>query len=635
MQMAWPGTGCLAALTEFTTEAMTLVSSDGIIEWASPSTRDVLGFSPDTLVGTRARDLVVPEDVGPWRALVEQMLEQPGIACAASFRCRHRDGTVRWTYGVARNLLTDPRVGAVLISFRDVTPTREIEAALQVSEDRYRQLFDEATDVVFEADEEGYFRFVNPATIRAFGYDKGEVLGRRFTEFIREDHRRRVFDHYRTQIDTRQVSSYIEFPAVAKNGSEIWLGQNAWMVADEHGRFRGMRAVARDITQRRRAVDALRDAEAKYRSLVERALFAVFIMQGERLVYVNPKGVEMTGYTAEELLAMPSIVDLVAESDRAYVRDQFARLMKGAASVQFVMRGHRKDGTVVLAEANSSVSEYGGAAAIFSTVTDISDRLRLEEQLRQAHKMEAVGRLAGGIAHDFNNLLTAIRGNAELMHHRVQGDPLLVAEVEEVLQAADRAASLTRQLLAFSRKQDLTAVTLDLNELVDNVARMTRRLIGPNVQLEIRRGRALRTVVADAAQLEQVLLNLIINARDALPDGGRITVRTANVEIADGSSVAATTGLPDGPYVLLQVRDDGIGMDPATQARIFEPFFTTKEPGRGTGLGLSTVYGHIRQMGGAVAVDSERNRGATFSIYLPPADVQPAIPSRTSPTEET
>jgi PAS domain S-box-containing protein len=590
----------------------------------------VLGFEPDVLVGTRARDLVVPDDRGPWRAMVEQMLERPAAPSAGSFRCRHRDGTVRWTYGVARNLLTDTRVGAVLISFRDVTPSHEIAAALQASEDRYRQLFDEATDIVFETDEEGYFRFVNPATIRALGYSTSEVLGRRFTEFIRADHRSRVLEHYRKQVDTRQVSSYIEFPAVRRSGDDLWLGQNAWMVADEHGRFRGMRAVARDITERRRDVDALRAAEAKYRLLVEHALFAVFIMQGERLRYVNPKGAELTGYSAEELLAMPSVIDLVAESDRGYVREQFARLASGAGSVQFLARGHRKDGTPVTVEVTSTVSEYGGEGAVFSTATDISDRLRLEEQLRQAQKMEAVGRLAGGIAHDFNNLLTAIRGNAELMQQRIKGDAVLAGELEEVLQAADRAASLTRQLLAFSRKQVVAATTIDLNTLVDNVARLTRRLIGPNVRLETRPARALRSVVADPAQLEQVLINLIINARDALPDGGRIIVRTANVDMAEGASASVATGLSAGAYVLLQVRDDGIGMDQATQARIFEPFFTTKEPGRGTGLGLSTVYGNVRQMGGAVVVASERHRGATFSIYLPaaaPVDVAAAAKS--------
>jgi two-component system cell cycle sensor histidine kinase/response regulator CckA len=231
--------------------------------------------------------------------------------------------------------------------------------------------------------------------------------------------------------------------------------------------------------------------------------------------------------------------------------------------------------------------------------------------------MEAVGRLAGGIAHDFNNLLTAIRGNAELLRHHLRRDPARVADVEEILHAADRAATMTRQLLAFSRKHTLAPVKLNVNEMAENVARLSRRLIGPEIALEIQARGDLQPVMADASQLEQLLLNLVLNARDAMPEGGRIVVRTGNRHLPDGSPESAKAGVSDGDYVLLQVIDDGIGMDQATQARIFEPFFTTKEPGRGTGLGLSTVYGIVRQMGGGVTVLSERNQGATFSVFLP------------------
>jgi two-component system, cell cycle sensor histidine kinase and response regulator CckA len=490
-----PGGARLAALAEFSSEAVLLVDGDAVIEWASPSTRDVLGYVSDALVGTRAHDLIVPEDRGAWHALIEQSLGQPGLAVGGTVRCRHGGGSTRWTLGVVRNLLKEPRVRGLVLSFTDVTPSREIEAALQDSEDRFRQFFEGAADVMFETDDEGYFRFVNPAATRLFGYDAQEILGRRFTEFIRDDHRRRIFDHYRNQADRREPASYVEFPALAKSGDEIWVGQNAWLVVDAGGRFRGMRAIARDI----------------------------------------------------------------------------------------------------------------------------NDRLRLDERLRDAQKMEAVGRLAGGIAHDFNNLLTAIRGNAELITQRSRGDALLSAELDAILHAADRAATLTRQLLAFSRKQEVTASRVNLNELVDNVTRMASRVIGPNVQLEVRTGSTLRPVFADPSQLEQMLLNLILNARDALPDGGRVVIRTTNVTIREGSAEAVNTGLPAGRYVLLQVSDDGVGMDRATQARIFEPFFTTKEPGRGTGLGLATVYGTVRQMGGAVSVKSARNRGATFSIHIPAA----------------
>ncbi len=630
-----PGQVCLAAVAEFSTDAVMLVSADGIIQWASPSTRDALGFEPDGLIGTRARDLVFAEDHAPWRALVDQILERPGVPIAGSFRCRHHDGSMRWMYGVARNLLTDARVGAILVSFRDATPAREIEAALKTSEDRYRQLFEEATDIVFEADEEGYFRFVNPAARRIFGYESDEILGRRFTEFIRPDHRRRVFEHYRAQADSRQTSSYIEFPAMAKNGAEVWMGQSAWLVTDAQGRFRGMRAVARDVTQRLLVVDTLREAEARYRSLVEQSLFAVYIMQGERMVYVNPKGAQLLGYSGEELLALPSVFDVIAPADRAYVREQFERLHEGAVLAPFMTRALRKDGSTVTGEVSCSVAEYGGRPALIASVVDLTDRLQLEEQLRHAQKMEAVGRLAGGVAHDFNNLLTAIRGNAELLQHRYGGQAAGgAAEIEEIVQAADRAAATTRQLLAFSRKQDVAATMVDVNAIVENVARLVRRLIGPHVHLEIRAARGPARVVADPAQLEQVLLNLVLNARDALPEGGRVRVRTANINIAERSPAASRTGLPPGRYVLLQVRDNGIGMDPATQARVFEPFFTTKEPGRGTGLGLSTVYGNVRQMGGVASVESVLNRGSVFSVHLPAAAIENVSSTPTSSEQE-
>jgi PAS domain S-box-containing protein len=493
--MTWPGPERLAALAELSIDALVVVDCDGVIRWASRSLADVLGYDPAVVVGTRARDLVAPDDVAPWKAFVDDLLARPDAPMAGTFRCRHRDGTVRWTYGVARNLLNEPRVGAIVVYFRDVTSTHNREATLKATQDRYRQLFEDATDVVFETDAEGYFRLVNPATLRIFGYSEGEVIGRRFTEFIRPDYRRTVFEHYRRQADAGERASYIEFPALTKSQQEIWLGQSAWLFVDADGRFAGMRAVARDITERRLAEDAL----------------------------------------------------------------------------------------------------------------------------RQAQKMEAVGRLAGGIAHDFNNLLTAIRGNAELLSHALRKQAPRLPEIDEILHAADRAATLTRQLLAFSRKQDVVPVTIDVNEVVDTVARLARRLIGPDRSLEVQTTVPLHPVVADPAQLEQLLLNLILNARDAIASGGRIVVRTTNGEMPEASAEAVGANLPDGFYTRLQVIDNGVGMDRATQARIFEPFFTTKEPGRGTGLGLSTVYGIVRQMGGAITVVSEVGQGSTFTVYLPAA----------------
>ena len=486
-----PSVEQLAALINFSVDAVVLVDVGGIIHWANPATTRVLGYVPADLVGRNVRAIVEPQDHAAWQDLVRGLCAHPQLPQTGTFRCRHRDGTVRWTEGVARNLLSEPKVGAIVV-------------------------------------------------------------------------------HYR------------------------------------------------DITDRKATEDALRAAEAKYRGLVEQSLVGVYILQGERLVYVNPKAAAILGYAEQELLDLPWAYALLHEQDRALVVDQLSRLgVADHTNVQLTLRGLRKDGALVQVESFCSVTEFGGQPAVLATVIDISDRVELEDQLRQAQKMEAVGRLAGGIAHDFNNLLTAIRGNAELMSHRVKADPAMAAEVADILHAADRAAVLTRQLLAFSRKQVLQPVALDINAIVSSVSRMARRLIGTGVQLQLELAPTVAQVLADPAQIEQVLLNLIVNARDAMPSGGTITVQTTNVRLEASSPQMSQAGLSPGHFVLLAVSDNGIGMDQATQARIFEPFFTTKETGRGTGLGLSTVYGIIRQTGGAISVVSERGRGASLRVYLP------------------
>ena len=607
-----------SSLIDFSVDAVVLTDVDGVIQWANAATSGVFGHDATDLAGLRAGTLIEAGDGDLWQLLSRALFDDPATPARGTFRVRHKDGGLRWIEAVARNLLRERSVGSIVIYFRDVTDRRATEAALKASEDRFGHLFYSAADIIFEADAEGYFRFVNPQTLRLFEYGADEVIGRRFTEFIRADYRPQILHHYYKQTTEAKQTSYVEFPAITKSGREVWLGQNAWLITDTSGKLVGMQAVARDITERRSSEEALRAAEAKYRGLVEQSLMGVYIMQNDRLVYLNPKAAEVLGYTQQEMLDAPNALAFIHEQDRPLVRDQLSRLgPAGLPSVQLTVRGTRKDGEIIQVEAYCAVTEFGGQPAIIATVNDISDRVKLEDQLRQAQKMEAIGRLAGGIAHDFNNLLTAIRGNAELMSHRVKADPVTAAEVEEILHAADRAASLTRQLLAFSRKQVLQPVALDLNEIVGAVARMARRLIGTEVQLRLDLAESVLRVLADPAQVEQLLLNLIVNARDAMPSGGMITVHTANVRLHTQSPEILQAGIAPGPFVLLAVADDGIGMDQATRARIFEPFFTTKETGRGTGLGLSTVYGSVRQTGGAITVTSERGKGASFRVYLP------------------
>jgi PAS domain S-box-containing protein len=277
--MVTPSTELLAALTRFSADAVVLVDATGVIQWASPSTPDVLGYAPEDLAGIHVRDIIEPDDRDTWQLLARDLFDKPAAPQSGAFRCRHKDGTIRWTEGVARNLLAEPTVGAIVVHYRDVTDRKRTEDALRATEDRYGHLIAAAADIIFECDHEGYFRFVNPVTLRVFGFRQEEVIGRRFTEFIRPDFRPAILQHYYRQTTERVMNFYVEFPAITKAGAEIWLGQNAWIIFDIEGKYSGMQAVARDITKRKRPEDGLRAAEAKFRALVEQSLVGVYILQ--------------------------------------------------------------------------------------------------------------------------------------------------------------------------------------------------------------------------------------------------------------------------------------------------------------------------------------------------------------------
>jgi PAS domain S-box-containing protein len=365
---------------------------------------------------------------------------------------------------------------------------------------------------------------------------------------------------------------------------------------------------------------ALRRSEAEFRALFDHVFEGVFRASHRgRLLMANPALAEMFGYASpDELLRvddLPRHLDVgAADADKAWeqlTRDGELRNTEIAVK--------RKDGQELCVLVNArAVRNAAGDLFYEGTVVDLTERKRLEEQLVQARKMEAIGRLAGGVAHDFNNLLTIILGYADILHESLSR-PADRHQLESITAAAGSAADLTRQLLAFSRKQILTPQTLDLNAIVVKTLAMLRRVLGENIIVDTRTAPRLDPVLADPGQLEQVIVNLCVNARDAMPGGGRLTIATANVELS-AADILPIDGLAPGPHVMMSVGDTGAGMDAALQARIFEPFFSTKEPSKGTGLGLATVYGIVRQSGGSVSVQSAPGAGTTFTIYLPRAE---------------
>ncbi|HEX7599636.1 MAG TPA: PAS domain S-box protein, partial [Polyangia bacterium] len=360
---------------------------------------------------------------------------------------------------------------------------------------------------------------------------------------------------------------------------------------------------------------ALRESEEKYRTLFDSAGDAIFIYNAMgRILASNAATSQHYGYSQHELQSMT--VEMIAAPEQSLQAPGRIAQMLEKGSLQFETQHRHKDGRAIAVDVNARQITWGGQPATMSICRDITERKRLEEQFQASQKIEAIGRLAGGVAHDFNNLLTVILNYTEFAIEKVHKDDPIREALEEVKKAGARAAALTRQLLAFSRKQVLTPQLLDLNQLVANLEKMLRRLIGEDIHLQQRLASDLGTIKADPGQIEQVIMNLVVNARDAMPDGGKLTIETANVDL-DNQYAERHVSVTAGPYVLLAISDTGCGMDAATQKRLFEPFFTTKPRGKGTGLGLSTVYGIVKQSGGNIWAYSEVGQGTSFKVYLP------------------
>ncbi|HJQ31476.1 MAG TPA: response regulator [Pyrinomonadaceae bacterium] len=484
--------------------------------------------------------------------------------------------------------------------------------ALSASESEMRALFAAMTDVVIVLDADGRYLKVAPTNPSYLYRPPDELVGKTMHEVFPEEQADFFLAHVRRALSEGRKHN-VEY-LLQIEGKGIWFDGCVSPMSHDSVLW-----IARDITERKRAEEALREGEERYRLLFESNPQPMWVYDLEtlRFLAVNEAAIRHYGYSRAEFLAM-TVKDIRPPEDVPALMDNVANV-RGGFDEAGTWRHLKKDGSRINVEVTSHELVFAGRRAELVLANDMTERKRLEEQLRQAQKMEAVGRLAGGVAHDFNNLLTVINGYSDLLAKRLRAEDPLRLNVEEIRKAGERAASLTRQLLAFSRKQVLQPKVIDLNEVVRETEKMLRCLIGEDIELRASLGPWLGSVKADPGQMEQVLMNLAVNARDAMPRGGKLTISTENVYLDEEYAAHHVTVAP-GRYVILAVSDTGTGMDEQTKARIFEPFFTTKVAGKGTGLGLSTVYGIVKQSGGYVWVYSEVGRGTTFKIYLPRVD---------------
>jgi PAS domain S-box-containing protein len=509
-----------------------------------------------------------------------------------------------------------------------------IRRQLVEREELFHLISENAADMIAVVDMEGKRLFNSLSYQKILGYSPEELQTLSAFEQIHPDDRARV---KKAAEDARRsgIGETLEYRLRHKNGTWLVLESTSSVIHNSEGVPEKLVIVNRDISERKRAEEALRRSEVGFRSVVEDAPYGIYRASMTGLfLQVNPALQKMLDYeSAEELLKSVPTSDIFQNNPEFQRLTQL--LMRTEEIKDVEMEWKRRDGTPITVRCSGRrINDETGVPAYLEVFAeDVTEKRVLEKQLRMAQKMEAIGRLSGGIAHDFNNLLGVIIGYSRVLKKALGADSVLCEHAQEIEKAGQRAASLTKQLLAFSRQQVMTPAVLNLNTLASEMEQMLPRLLGEDIEVSLVLDPDLGNVRADQSQIEQVIMNLAVNARDAMPMGGKLKIETANVEL-DRTYTRNHPGSMIGKYVLLAVTDNGTGMDAATLTHIFEPFFTTKERGKGTGLGLATVYGVVKQSNGYIWVDSTPRKGSTFQIYLPLYEGQPAAEVlRADPTE--
>lgn len=527
-----------------------------------------------------------------------------------------------WIRTVAKAERKENKIVSIIGNFIDITQRKESKLLLEESENKYRELFEKSKDAILII-EKGKFVDCNQATVDMLGYNnKHELLQTHPSELSPKNQPDGQPSNEKAnkmmRIAIEKGSNRFEWDHVKANGDVFPVEVLLTPVTTEKGK-KILHTVWRDITERKKAESAIKESEEKFRKLAE--LLPEIIYESDiygNLTFVNKQAYDAFNYTEQDFNDGINFLEIVIPEERERCKESFRKVVIGEKVVSLEFTALRKNGSTfpILIYANP-IFKNDKPVGIRGIVIDITARRKLEEQLRQSQKMEAVGQLAGGVAHDFNNLLTVINGYCDLIF--MKNIPKeLKRPLDLIKSAGEKASKLTAQLLAFSRKQVIKPKIMNLNLIIADQTKMLRRLLGENIEISVLLAPDLNNIQADSGQIEQIIMNLAINARDAMPLGGKLTIETANKEFDSHSNLdKQNVVIKPGKFVMLALSDNGVGMDENTKNRIFEPFFTTKGRDKGTGLGLSTVYGIVKQNGGFINVESRENVGTSFRVYLP------------------
>ncbi len=499
----------------------------------------------------------------------------------------------------------------------EISERKRTQEELKKSEEKYRTILENIEEGCYEVDLAGNFTFFNDSIQKILGYDRDELFGMNNRQYTDQENAKKLYQAFNKVFTTGRPTKEFDWRIIRKDGSERYVEASVSLLRDSEGEPMGFRGIVRDITERKEAEEALRESKEKYRLLVDHAHDGIFIAQHGLIKFQNPKAQEILGCSAHELPETP-FIDLVHPEDRRLLpKRQESRHKVEDIPSTYSVRITKKSSEELWVQINGVDIKWEGEPATLNFVRDITFEKRLEAQLLQAQKMEAIGTLAGGIAHDFNNILSSVIGYTELAIEEVSKGGLLHSNLQEVLKAGRRARDLVRQILAFSRQSDQELKPLEISPIIKETLKLLRASLPSTIDIKQHIGANLGTVMTDPTHVNQILMNLCTNAAHAMRENGGI-LDVSLEKVGNGTDLGVRfAGLSSGPYLKLAVSDNGHGMAPEVKERIFDPYFTTKEKGEGTGLGLAMVHGIVKSHGGTITVYSEPDMGSTFHVYLP------------------